>query len=163
MATSRPKAVVMSASEMPADTEARPPEPEAAISWKAVMMPSTVPSSPTNGDDEATVARPERPRRRSAVTRRVARSTERLMASTRSNSPTSCGPCLASASRPLLYSAIPAPRTRGMCPYLRVVAYCAASSIWWPGSRSRSFSAYLRLWSLAREKLNRRSAITLSE
>jgi len=30
MATSRPKAVVMSASEMPADTEARPPEPEAA-------------------------------------------------------------------------------------------------------------------------------------
>src|SRR5947199_304743 len=49
MATSRPKAVVTSASEMPADTEARPPEPEEAISWKAVMMPSTVPSSPQAG------------------------------------------------------------------------------------------------------------------
>ena len=46
----------MSASEIPADTEARPPEPEAAISWKAVMMPSTVPRRPTNGADDATVA-----------------------------------------------------------------------------------------------------------
>ena len=32
IATSNPKAVVMSASEIPAETEARPPAPEAAIS-----------------------------------------------------------------------------------------------------------------------------------
>src|SRR5207237_1126964 len=56
IATRRPKAVVISASEIPADTDARPPEPEVAISWKAVMMPSTVPSSPTKGADDATVA-----------------------------------------------------------------------------------------------------------
>ena len=120
--------MVTSASEMPADTEARPPEPEVAISWKAVMMPSTVPSSPTKGADDATVARPDNPRRKSAVTRRVARSMDRLMASTRSNSPTSCGPWCESAARPRLYSAIPLPSTRGMCPYLSVLATLAAST-----------------------------------
>src|SRR5256885_15301821 len=98
---------------MPADTEARPPEPDVAINWKAVMMPSTVPSSPTNGADEATVARPERPRRRSAVTRSVARATDRVMASARAELATSCGPWVRGAPRALLYSEVPAPGTRG--------------------------------------------------
>ena len=44
-----------------------------------------------------------------------------------------------------------------------VAANWAASTVWWEGRRSRNFSAYFRLWSFAREKLKRRSAITLSE
>ena len=42
-------------------------------------------------------------------------------------------------------------------------ARSAASIIWCPGKRSRSFSAYLRLCSLARANEKSRSAITLSE
>src|SRR5574337_215297 len=69
MATSRPKAVVTSASAMPAETDPRPPDPVAAMAWKAVMMPATVPSSPTKGAVEPTVASAPRPRRRSAAVR----------------------------------------------------------------------------------------------
>lgn len=43
MATRRPAAVVMSASEMPLETAPRPPWPDAAIAWKALMMPMTAP------------------------------------------------------------------------------------------------------------------------
>src|SRR5215213_2996507 len=48
MATSRPPAVVMSASAIPAETEAIPP-PDVAMPSKARMMPMTVPNRPTNG------------------------------------------------------------------------------------------------------------------
>ena len=57
MATTRPSAVSTSASEIPADTAPIPPEPEAAMPWKAEMTPTTVPSSPTNGAVEPMVAR----------------------------------------------------------------------------------------------------------
>ncbi len=56
IATSRPKAVVTSASAMPADTVPRPPEPDCAIDWKELTMPITVPSRPTKGAVEPTVA-----------------------------------------------------------------------------------------------------------
>jgi hypothetical protein len=36
--------------------EPMPPEPEAAMPWKAEMTPTTVPSSPTNGAVEPMVA-----------------------------------------------------------------------------------------------------------
>src|SRR6266853_1188858 len=50
MATIRPNAVVISASAMPADTEASdPPPPDAAIPVNAFTIPMTVPSRPTNG------------------------------------------------------------------------------------------------------------------
>src|SRR5438270_642654 len=59
MATARPTAVVSSASEMPADTVARPPPPlvGSAMLWKALMMPNTVPKRPTNGADDDTMDR----------------------------------------------------------------------------------------------------------
>src|SRR5947199_10811109 len=59
MATNRPNAVVTSASEIPADTDAMPP-PEVAILEKALMMPTTVPKRPTNGAVAPMVARTAR-------------------------------------------------------------------------------------------------------
>ena len=61
MATTRPSAVSTSASEIPAETAPRPPEPVAAMPWNAVMMPTTVPSSPTNGAVAPMVASEETP------------------------------------------------------------------------------------------------------
>src|SRR5689334_11056633 len=46
IATSRPNAVVMSASAIPAEMVPKPPEPDSAICWKALMMPIVVPSRP---------------------------------------------------------------------------------------------------------------------
>ena len=48
-ATNRPKAVHTRASEIPADTAPIPPDPVKAIPRKALMMPTTVPNSPTKG------------------------------------------------------------------------------------------------------------------
>ena len=50
-----------SASEMPAATTAKPPEPCVAISWKALMMPTTVPNRPMNGASEPIVPITQRP------------------------------------------------------------------------------------------------------
>ena len=47
--TSKPPAVAINASEMPAATTAKPPEPVAAMFSKARMMPRTVPNKPMNG------------------------------------------------------------------------------------------------------------------
>ena len=76
MATARPTAVVISASAIPADTDARPPPPleGSAIIWKAVMIPNTVPNRPTNGAEEDTVASTGKPRRRLASSRSLTRS-----------------------------------------------------------------------------------------
>ena len=57
----RPSAVSTSASAIPAETAPRPPEPVAAMPWNAVMMPTTVPSSPTNGAVDPMVASAETP------------------------------------------------------------------------------------------------------
>ena len=52
----RPKAVVMSASAIPAEMPARPPDaPCAAMPAKAFTIPIVVPSRPTNGAVEPTV------------------------------------------------------------------------------------------------------------
>jgi hypothetical protein len=61
MATSRPKAVVTRASEMPPATAPMPEVFWVAICWKAFRMPMTVPSSPTNGAVAPMVARTARP------------------------------------------------------------------------------------------------------
>ena len=50
-------AVATSASEMPPATTAKPPLPSAAMLWKALMMPTTVPKRPMKGALEATVPR----------------------------------------------------------------------------------------------------------
>ena len=114
MATSRPKAVVTSASAMPAETEPRPPEPVAAMAWKAVMMPATVPSRPTNGAVEPMVASEPRPRRMSVTVRSVLRSMARFTAATMSNSPISCLPPWVSwDSSAVRYSSRARPRTLG--------------------------------------------------
>src|SRR3989304_182007 len=49
MAAASPTAVAMRASLMPGATTARPADPRAPISRKEVMMPPTVPKSPTKG------------------------------------------------------------------------------------------------------------------
>ena len=64
----RPSAVTTSASEMPPATELSPPEPVTEIFVNAAMMPTTVPSRPTNGATEPTDASTPRPRRRSPPT-----------------------------------------------------------------------------------------------
>ena len=54
-------AVSTSASEIPCETPAIPPDPLEAMPWNAVMTPTTVPSNPTNGAVEPIVARAETP------------------------------------------------------------------------------------------------------
>ena len=59
----RPKAVVISASAIPAEMPARPPDaPAAAMPVKAFTIPIVVPSRPTNGAVAPTVASTPRPR-----------------------------------------------------------------------------------------------------
>src|ERR1700721_2651048 len=50
MATTRPAAVVMSASEIPGATARRVAAPAVPRPWKASMMPMTVPKSPMKGE-----------------------------------------------------------------------------------------------------------------
>jgi hypothetical protein len=73
-------AVVTRASAIPADTAARPPEPDSAMPANALMMPRIVPTRPTKGAVEPVVARmlsPFRSRSLSEIcTRSSARSTE---------------------------------------------------------------------------------------
>src|SRR5205814_992234 len=57
MAASRPSAVANRASAMPGATTARLVFLDAAIAWKLVMMPHTVPNRPMHGAVEPTVAR----------------------------------------------------------------------------------------------------------
>ena len=56
MATTRPAAVVMSASEMPGATARRVAAPAVPRPWKASMMPMTVPKRPMKGAMAAMVA-----------------------------------------------------------------------------------------------------------
>ena len=58
----RPAAVATSASEMPAATTSKPPAPCTAMSWKARMMPTTVPNRPMYGASEPIVPSIQRPR-----------------------------------------------------------------------------------------------------
>ena len=58
-----------------------PPDPVSAIPWKALMMPTTVPKSPTKGAVAPIVARPERPFFMSAVVISASRSIARSAAS----------------------------------------------------------------------------------
>ena len=71
MAATRPIAVANSASAMPGATTASEVFFEAAIDWKLVMMPQTVPNRPIKGPAEPTVASTRR--------RRSSRSTSRAM------------------------------------------------------------------------------------
>ena len=72
MAATRPIAVANSASAMPGATTASEVFCEAAIDWKLVMMPATVPNRPMKGPAEPTVA--------STRSRRSMVSTSRAMA-----------------------------------------------------------------------------------
>ena len=62
IATKMPSAVETSASAMPPETAAIPPDPVAAMLWNALMIPTTVPKRPMNGAVEPIVARSPRPR-----------------------------------------------------------------------------------------------------
>jgi len=61
MATSRPKAVVTRASEIPPATAPIPEVFWVAICWKALRIPTTVPNRPTKGAVAPMVARTARP------------------------------------------------------------------------------------------------------
>ena len=65
-ATNKPTAVVTSASEIPPATAPRPVDFESEIPLNALMMPTTVPNSPTKGPVEPMVARLLMPRFNSA-------------------------------------------------------------------------------------------------
>ncbi len=70
--------MVISASEIPFEMPARPPEvPPALIAANDCTIPIVVPSSPTNGAVEPTVARMPRPRLNSESTISIWRSTAR--------------------------------------------------------------------------------------
>ncbi len=56
MATIRPNSVVISASEMPLESVLTSPEPKTVISLKVLIMPVTVPSSPSKGAEDALIA-----------------------------------------------------------------------------------------------------------
>ncbi len=81
IATKRPSAVVTSASAIPVDTAAMPPEPVRAMPLNALMMPMTVPKRPMNGAVVPIVARPESPFFMSAVVMSASRSIARSAAS----------------------------------------------------------------------------------
>ena len=57
MATARPMAVAISASEIPGATAARAADCMSPMAWKEFMMPQTVPNRPINGVALALVAR----------------------------------------------------------------------------------------------------------
>ncbi len=59
-------AVVTSASEMPPATAPRPVDFSVEMPLNALMMPTTVPNSPTKGAVDPMVAKPETPRFSSA-------------------------------------------------------------------------------------------------
>ncbi len=67
----------MRASEMPGATTGRFADPMRPISWKASMMPHTVPNRPTNGVTLAVVARKLRRRSSRVVSTVAARASER--------------------------------------------------------------------------------------
>ena len=67
------------------ETAPRPPEPVAAMPWNAVMMPTTVPSSPTNGAVAPMVASAATPFLRSFAVSAEARWMARRTVSTRSS------------------------------------------------------------------------------
>src|SRR3989449_5947869 len=74
----RPMPVVTSASATPPVIACSDwPPPEAAMPWKALTTPNTVPSSPTNGAVAPVVARIDRPRFSSEVMMSICRSTAR--------------------------------------------------------------------------------------
>ncbi len=73
--------MTMSASPMAAPIVPRPPEPFAAMSLKALMMPRTVPRRPTNGAVEPVEASTPMPRERSAAMRSFLRSRARRASS----------------------------------------------------------------------------------
>ena len=67
IATTRPEAVVIKASEIPPATTLGSTSPAAAISLKARIIPDTVPRKPTRGARFATVESHTRPRSRKAI------------------------------------------------------------------------------------------------
>src|SRR5882762_3655809 len=82
MATTRPMAVVMRASEIPPATAARPWTLAVAMPLKAFKIPTTVPKSPTKGAVEPMVAKLPSPLFSSAWTIASVRSKARFEAST---------------------------------------------------------------------------------
>src|SRR6516164_7180500 len=84
MAATRPIAVANNASAMPGATTASEVFCDAAIDWKLVMIPATVPNSPINGPAEPTVA--------STKSRRSICSTSRAMATSITFSMRICNP-----------------------------------------------------------------------
>src|SRR2546426_11793150 len=74
-------AVVNSASEIPPATAAIPADSAFFMPRKALMMPNTVPNKPTKGAVDPIVARPDKPRRNSAVLIAIARWRARFEAS----------------------------------------------------------------------------------
>ena len=78
----RPNAVTNSASAMPAETAPRPPEPVLAMPSNELMMPITVPKSPTKGETEPTDASTPMPALISADSASPRRAISRLAAST---------------------------------------------------------------------------------
>src|SRR6202021_702250 len=84
MAAMRPIAVANSAWAMPGATTVSEVFCEAAIAWKLVMMPHTVPNRPTNGPAEPTVARTR--------SRRSSRSISRVFVTSTPFSRPICGP-----------------------------------------------------------------------
>ncbi len=78
-----PPAVVISASEMPLATTAKPPVPAAAMLRKEWRIPQTVPKSPTKGMVAPRVPRIQSGARSACTTSRRARSTASGMRSGR--------------------------------------------------------------------------------
>ena len=97
-----------SASAMPGATTASDVFFDAAIAWKLVMMPHTVPNRPTNGPAEPTVARNR--------SRRSSRSVSRAMVTSSTLSMRVCRPIgeRAPASKLRFHSRIAATNTEAM-------------------------------------------------
>src|SRR6516164_11358117 len=74
MAATRPIAVANSASAIPGATTASEVFCEAAIDWKLVIMPATVPNRPMNGPAEPTVAKTRSRRSICSTSRAIATS-----------------------------------------------------------------------------------------
>src|SRR3954453_14793218 len=162
IATPSPTAVVISASAMPADTVPMPPPPlvGSASFWKAVMMPPTVPNSPTNGADDATVASSGKPRRRPASCRSLLRSIARLTTSATSNGAAAAP----GRSTPRAYSVRPAPMTLATgLPAKRLSSPTASRSRPVPSTIGASAAMYRRDCLRPRQNVRSRSPVMASE
>jgi len=158
MAAKRPMAVAKRASAIPGATTARLVFLEAPMCWKDVMIPHTVPKSPTNGATEPVVASMGSQASMDSSSRRAVAS---IMRRTRWRAV----PSRRSSSEAAFHSSCPTTNTlaRGWSPCWGLTWRVKLSSVWEPDQKMSSKSSALRCSALNWRDLATHTAHTVTE